>query len=160
MGQTALLPFWKKACWGFFVLKNPTASVGFEPANLGTKGQHATSRLPKPLQNYHNTNWQLLKNVRVSFLKGEDFAKFWPMFASEHVSLLLTDVTFGCPYIHRSPHYNPPYQMYTQYYQATSLISALSEDIPSHFTTAYSQEQGGYISPTNCIQWGNHSKQQ
>ena len=33
----------------FFTLKNPTASVGFEPANLGTKGQHATSRPPKQL---------------------------------------------------------------------------------------------------------------
>ena len=33
----------------FFALKNPTASVGFEPANLGTKGQHGTSRPPKPL---------------------------------------------------------------------------------------------------------------
>ena len=33
----------------FFALKNPTASVGFEPANLGTKGQHATPRPPKPL---------------------------------------------------------------------------------------------------------------
>jgi hypothetical protein len=33
----------------FFALKNPTASDGFEPANLGTKGQHATSRPPKPL---------------------------------------------------------------------------------------------------------------
>ena len=32
----------------FFALKNPTASAGFEPANLFTKGQHATSRLPKP----------------------------------------------------------------------------------------------------------------
>ena len=32
----------------FFVLKNPTASAGFEPTNLGTKGQHATSRPPKP----------------------------------------------------------------------------------------------------------------
>ena len=31
----------------FFVLKNPAASVGFEPANLGTKGQHGTSRPPK-----------------------------------------------------------------------------------------------------------------
>ena len=31
----------------FFALKNPTASAGFEPANLGTKGQHVTSRLPK-----------------------------------------------------------------------------------------------------------------
>jgi len=33
----------------FFVLKNPTASAGFEPANLGTKGQHVTARPPKPL---------------------------------------------------------------------------------------------------------------
>ena len=33
----------------FFALKNPTASAGFEPADLGTKGQHATSRPPKPL---------------------------------------------------------------------------------------------------------------
>ena len=31
----------------FFALKNPKA--GFEPANLGTKGQHATPRPPKPL---------------------------------------------------------------------------------------------------------------
>ena len=33
----------------FFTLKNLTASAGFEPANLGTKGQHATSRPPQPL---------------------------------------------------------------------------------------------------------------
>ena len=33
----------------FFALKNPTTSAEFEPANLGTKGQHATSRPPKPL---------------------------------------------------------------------------------------------------------------
>jgi hypothetical protein len=32
-----------------FALENPTASDGFEPANFGTKGQHATSRQPKPL---------------------------------------------------------------------------------------------------------------
>jgi hypothetical protein len=31
----------------FFALKNPTSSAGFEPTNLGTKGQHATSRPPK-----------------------------------------------------------------------------------------------------------------
>ena len=31
----------------FFALKNPTASAGFEPANFGTNGQHATSRPPK-----------------------------------------------------------------------------------------------------------------
>jgi hypothetical protein len=33
----------------FFALKNPTASAGFEPTNLDTKGQHATPRPPKPL---------------------------------------------------------------------------------------------------------------
>jgi hypothetical protein len=33
----------------FFRPKNPTASAGFEPANLGTEGQHATSRPPNPL---------------------------------------------------------------------------------------------------------------
>jgi len=33
----------------FFRPKNPTASAGCEPANLGTQGQHATSRPPKPL---------------------------------------------------------------------------------------------------------------
>jgi len=37
----------------FSPLKNPTASAGFEPANLGTKGQHATPRPPKPLQIDH-----------------------------------------------------------------------------------------------------------
>jgi len=44
MGPTSLLPLWRKACWGFFRPKNPKALAGFEPANLGTKGQHATSR--------------------------------------------------------------------------------------------------------------------
>ena len=33
----------------FFALKNPTASAASEPANLGTKGQHATSRPSRPL---------------------------------------------------------------------------------------------------------------
>ena len=36
----------------FFALKNPTVSVGFEPANFGTRGQHATFRPPKPLKEY------------------------------------------------------------------------------------------------------------
>jgi hypothetical protein len=34
----------------FFAFKNPTASARFEPANLGTKGQHATARPPKPME--------------------------------------------------------------------------------------------------------------
>jgi hypothetical protein len=32
-----------------FALRNPMALAGFEPANLGTRGQHATPRPPKPL---------------------------------------------------------------------------------------------------------------
>jgi len=47
MGQTALLPLQRKGAEDFFALKNPTASAGFEDANLGTKGQHATSTQPK-----------------------------------------------------------------------------------------------------------------
>jgi hypothetical protein len=49
MGQTALLHLRRK---DFIAPKNPTASAGFEPANLGTKGQHATSRPPKPIHIY------------------------------------------------------------------------------------------------------------
>ena len=41
MEPTALLPLRRKARWGLFRPKNPKASAGFEPANLGTKGQHA-----------------------------------------------------------------------------------------------------------------------
>jgi len=35
--------------WGIFRPKNRKALAGCEPANLGTKGQHAASRPPKPL---------------------------------------------------------------------------------------------------------------
>ena len=48
MRPTALLPLRRKARWGIFRPKNPKASAGFEPAILGTKGQHATPRPPKP----------------------------------------------------------------------------------------------------------------
>ena len=48
-----------------FAVKKPTTSVGFEPANLGTKGQHATSRPPKP-QIYVST---LLDNEQVEILR-------------------------------------------------------------------------------------------
>ena len=50
MGPIILLPFQRKACWGFLSpIKNPTASARFEPANLGIRSQHATSAPPKPL---------------------------------------------------------------------------------------------------------------
>jgi hypothetical protein len=52
MGQTALLPLRRKACCGFSHPKNPTASAGFKPAILGTRGQHA---------NYKTTEAAMLK---------------------------------------------------------------------------------------------------
>jgi hypothetical protein len=42
--------------------KNPTASAGFEPANLDTTGQHATSRQPKP----HKSTYLFKKNALTS----------------------------------------------------------------------------------------------
>ena len=45
MGQMALLPFRRRRAED-----SKPASAGFESANLGTKGQHATSRPPKPLR--------------------------------------------------------------------------------------------------------------
>ena len=43
--------------------KNLTASAGFEPANLGTKGQHATSRPPQQLINHLQcTKWTKWKS--------------------------------------------------------------------------------------------------
>jgi hypothetical protein len=44
MGQGALIPLRRKACWGFF---RPEKSDGF--GRVRAKGQHATSRPPKPL---------------------------------------------------------------------------------------------------------------
>jgi hypothetical protein len=44
----------------FFALKIPTASSGFEPANFGSKGQHSTSRPPKPLSLCHLQSCKML----------------------------------------------------------------------------------------------------
>jgi hypothetical protein len=39
----------KEGVLRIFAPEKSEASAGFEPANLGTKGQHATSRPPKPI---------------------------------------------------------------------------------------------------------------
>ena len=49
----------------FFALKNPTASAGFKPANLGTKGQHATSRPPKPSLQFTKTREMPMKRSKL-----------------------------------------------------------------------------------------------
>jgi len=56
MGPTALLPLRRKA---FFRPKNPMASARFEPANLGTKGQHATPRPPESV--FSNTVYLIVQ---------------------------------------------------------------------------------------------------
>jgi hypothetical protein len=50
MGATVLLPLRAE---DIFRSKNPTALTGCEPENLGTKGQHATSRPPKLLSPWY-----------------------------------------------------------------------------------------------------------
>jgi hypothetical protein len=50
-GRRNYFPYEGTRAEDFKTKKNLTASAGFEPANMGTKGQHATSRPPKPL--YH-----------------------------------------------------------------------------------------------------------
>ena len=59
----------------FFAQKNPTASAGFEPANLGTKGQHATSRPPKPLTHGH-IKWAKVKILILMELVNAGFLGF------------------------------------------------------------------------------------
>ena len=41
MGQIFYFPSGGRHAEDFYARKNPTASAGFEPANLGTRGQHA-----------------------------------------------------------------------------------------------------------------------
>ena len=67
----------------FFTPKNPTASAGFEPANLGTKGQHATSRPPKPLSEGLN-----VPPIISAYWYIPNCFFFFLSFISPHLSLL------------------------------------------------------------------------
>ena len=72
----------------FFRPKNPTASAGFEPANLGTKGQHATSKPPKPLFYYtarHNFSQLMVDNMALGQMG------LWVLWWS-HVSIILSQI--------------------------------------------------------------------
>ena len=73
MGQTAYFPSEGRRAEDFFALKNPMASAGFEPANLGTRGQHAASRPPKPFCSYYrDRNTKLHFN---NFYSSPNFVK-------------------------------------------------------------------------------------
>jgi hypothetical protein len=75
MEPTILLSFRRKGCWGFFRLKNPTASARCEPANLGTKGQHAT-----PSQPILETGYSICKTF-FSYSWFQTFPLFWMLYA-------------------------------------------------------------------------------
>jgi hypothetical protein len=49
MGQMALLPFWRKACWGFFDRKIWRLQPGANPRSWVTEASMLTTRPPKPL---------------------------------------------------------------------------------------------------------------
>jgi hypothetical protein len=49
MGPPVLLTPRRRRVGDFFALKDPNPSAEFEPENLVTRGQHASSRPPKPL---------------------------------------------------------------------------------------------------------------
>ena len=74
MGPTALLPLRRKVCCGFFHPKNPTASAGFEPANLGIKAStlpldhrsrdcHQSSNLAEHAECHSVLEWSALKQL-------------------------------------------------------------------------------------------------
>ena len=75
----------------FFALKNLTASDGFEPANLGTKGQNATSRPPKPLTPFpylhtlKSCTWSTWSLALISSYLNHFLSV--PITSNEHVSL-------------------------------------------------------------------------
>ena len=74
----------------FFALKNPTASTGFEPANLSTKGQHATPRPPKPKTAYTQKK---MSSYTVVFRKDDpvsfSYLRKWQTYISDRTQHLL-----------------------------------------------------------------------
>ena len=118
MGPTALLSLRRKACWGFFRPKNPTASAGCEPANLDTKGQNATSRPPKPLWPHTCSVLHFLCSISrgsqwICFVFWTVFTLFFPDFISLCLTFLLiplptmADRTFFIPDLTFCiPHFN------------------------------------------------------
>ena len=97
MRSTALLPLQRKACWGSFRPKNPTASAAFEPANLGIKGQHATPRPPKPSLTIYRTQKFItaFTSARHMSLSWARSIQFMPLHLSSCRSILLLSSHLG-----------------------------------------------------------------
>ena len=106
----------------FFALKNPTASAGFEPANLGTKGQHATSRPPKPMWRY--LRWSNLidayKKLWIIKLKKIQI----PLLAPFDVCLTISEIHLTHPFMRPDvyPLHNLWFRPVFPYFQYLSMI--------------------------------------
>ena len=70
----------------FFALKNPMASARFEPANLGTKFRHATSRTPKPLcKLVLRSTWRVVTvGIEVTFSPMPSLCRHWDPLLRPH----------------------------------------------------------------------------
>jgi hypothetical protein len=79
--QWLYFPFKGRRAEDFFAPKNPTALAGFEPANLGTKGQHATPRTPKLILSHTYMNFTSI-----------NFAQTSPKNFGLHSSLLVLEI--------------------------------------------------------------------
>ena len=84
----------------FFALKNPTASAGFEPANLGTKGQHATSKPPKPIIYIYVFFFfkfiSLCIIIQFKYINQLD-ATIYPVY---YLTFIYSSICFGHPHAH------------------------------------------------------------
>ena len=111
-----------KWCLGFFYMpqicdmrpiillpfKNPTAWAGFEPANLGIRGQHATTAPPKPLNGRVTFNL-LVKQVCTGNPEDQETAMFrnvvnyFLVYVSSHSRRSTFQVQFNCKFRIISP---------------------------------------------------------
>jgi hypothetical protein len=78
MGQMTLLPIRRKSCYGFLsLLKIPSSSAGFEPANLGSNDNHATTRKLKVTSIVFFSSY---KSISSGFKPRTNFSGLWSSF--------------------------------------------------------------------------------
>ena len=69
----------KEGVLRIFRPKNPTASAGCKPGNLGTRGQHATARQPKPLNWRHDVYAKYFSLPTRQLCAADKNGLHWPL---------------------------------------------------------------------------------
>jgi hypothetical protein len=117
MGQMALLPFQRKACWGFFHPKNPTALARSEPTIWVPEASVLTTRPLKP----HERATEYVNSLSKFII---NYSWPWKAFFILNSSLTLTEAPTGLDQaashsfpIHRHTH---KLTLYTLYYGKVS----------------------------------------